>query len=33
VTAVCVKPQPDGTFKAVEMPAEIVNRLREAASA
>jgi YbgC/YbaW family acyl-CoA thioester hydrolase len=30
VTAVCVKPQADGTFKAVEMPAEIVTRLRSA---
>ena len=33
VTAVCVKPQPDGTFKAFPMPADIVNRLRAAASA
>jgi YbgC/YbaW family acyl-CoA thioester hydrolase len=31
VTAVCVKPQPDGTFKAVAMPAEILNKLRAAA--
>jgi YbgC/YbaW family acyl-CoA thioester hydrolase len=30
VTAVCVQLQPDGTFKAVEMPADIVNRLRQA---
>jgi acyl-CoA thioester hydrolase len=33
VTAVCVKPQADGTFKAVEMPADVVSRLRQAASA
>src|SRR5512145_2985362 len=33
VTAVCVKLQPDGTFMAVQMPAEILNRLRAAASA
>jgi YbgC/YbaW family acyl-CoA thioester hydrolase len=32
VTAVCVQLQPDGTFKAVEIPAEILARLREATS-
>lgn len=31
VTAVCVKLQPDGTFKAFQMPADIVNKLRKAA--
>jgi YbgC/YbaW family acyl-CoA thioester hydrolase len=30
VTAVCVKLQADGTFKAVAMPAEIVSRLQSA---
>ena len=33
VTAVCVQLQADGTFKAVQMPDEILNRLRSAASA
>jgi YbgC/YbaW family acyl-CoA thioester hydrolase len=32
VTAVCVKLQADGTFMAVEIPAEILARLREATS-
>jgi acyl-CoA thioester hydrolase len=30
VTAVCVQVQPDGTFKAVEIPADILNRLKAA---
>jgi acyl-CoA thioesterase FadM len=30
VTAVCVKEQPDGSIKAVAIPAEIINRLRAA---
>ena len=30
VTAVCVQLQADGTFKAVEMPADVVERLRAA---
>lgn len=30
VTAVCVQAQPDGTFKAVEIPADILNRLKSA---
>jgi YbgC/YbaW family acyl-CoA thioester hydrolase len=32
VTAVCVQLQPDGTFKAVEMPAEVLSRLKAAVS-
>ena len=30
VTAVCVQLQADGTFRAVEMPADVVERLRAA---
>jgi YbgC/YbaW family acyl-CoA thioester hydrolase len=30
VTAVCVQLQPDGTFKAVPMPGEILERLKNA---
>lgn len=30
VTAVCVQVQPDGTFKAVEIPADTLNRLKAA---
>ena len=32
VTAVCVKEQPDGSIKAVEIPTEILERLRSALS-